>query len=325
MEEKLKDIFVTYAWDKDNPTHQQKVFSLTNYLREQDFETEVDQMLSQKQTAIDFMQMMHKGMTDYKKVIVVLSKKYKEKAESFSGGVGTEYSLIIKDINTHPKKYILVCFEDIVDEIQPLSFKNREILVLEGKYKQQNINKLFAKLQDQELFSFAEVGGSKPIITPVEIPDFATTTKSPQHLEIVGVESKRGELFKSGGKYRWIKYLIYIDITNIGSVAVNDYSLDVTIPATLVDHSFNLEGRVQGEMKTFTLNSTSKLYPSRQAQLKFPIEIKSSGIYSVIESKMVLSLYHDNGSITNEYNIMDFIYGEDFGSKKQLKREDFED
>ena len=71
----------------------------------------MDQMLIQESTALDFIEMMHRAMTDYTKVIIVLSSGYKSKAEGFSGGVGNEYSMIIKSIRENPNKYILVSFE----------------------------------------------------------------------------------------------------------------------------------------------------------------------------------------------------------------------
>ena len=37
----------------------------------------------------------------------------KDKAENFKGGVGNEYNLILKDIETQKNKYILVSFEPI--------------------------------------------------------------------------------------------------------------------------------------------------------------------------------------------------------------------
>ena len=66
--------------------------------------------------------MMHKAMTDYYKVIIVLSKGYKEKADNFKSGVGQEYQLIINDIIENTTKYILVSFEGIPNDIKPLNF-----------------------------------------------------------------------------------------------------------------------------------------------------------------------------------------------------------
>src|SRR5258706_6765887 len=115
-----KEVFVTYSWDTED--HQLKVLAFFNHLRKNGYHTDIDRKVSQEETAADFIKMMHSAMTDYKKVIIVLSTGYKEKADSFKGGVGTEYGLIIKDISDHPNKYILVSFEGISNSILPLNF-----------------------------------------------------------------------------------------------------------------------------------------------------------------------------------------------------------
>lgn len=104
-----KDVFVTYSWESEE--HNDKVLSFTDFLRSQGFSAENDKFHSQNETATDFNKMMHQAFTDYKKVIIVLSKGYIEKATKFKGGVGNEYSMIIKDIETSVNKYILVAFE----------------------------------------------------------------------------------------------------------------------------------------------------------------------------------------------------------------------
>ena len=81
------------------------------FLRENGFNAVIDKLIAQKETAADFSKMMHQAFTEYDKVLVVLSKGYKEKAETFQGGVGTEYSLLIKDIESNVTKYILGSFE----------------------------------------------------------------------------------------------------------------------------------------------------------------------------------------------------------------------
>jgi len=82
----MKDLFVTYSWDSQ--LHNDRVIAFVNHLRNQGFAAEMDRMLMQQESAIDFSKMMHRIMTDYRKVIVVLSEGYKQKAEQFTGGVG---------------------------------------------------------------------------------------------------------------------------------------------------------------------------------------------------------------------------------------------
>src|SRR5450432_643286 len=95
-------VIVTYSWDSED--HKEKVIQYVNHLREKGFHAEVDRMLSQNQSAIDFKKMMHQAMTDYPKVIIVLSRGYKERADEFKGGVGTEFALVLADIDYNLNK-----------------------------------------------------------------------------------------------------------------------------------------------------------------------------------------------------------------------------
>ena len=156
-----KDVFVTYAWDTDE--HQQKVTDLVIYLREQGYDAEFDKIVSQNESSTDFTKMMTKAMTHYKNVIVVLSKKYKEKATTFEGGAGKEYGLIIKDIDDNPKKYILVSFGDERKDISPLHFKDREVIDISDLKNNNEIqNILNSKLQNKNLLIFPPTKKNKP-------------------------------------------------------------------------------------------------------------------------------------------------------------------
>lgn len=170
-----KEVFVTYSWDNDE--HCERIISFTNFLRQSGFYAEMDRMLIQNESAIDFKKMMHKAMTDYKKVIVVLSKGYKEKAEAFKGGVGNEYTLILNDIEVNKNKYILVSLDGINDNITPLFFKGREIIDLSDNTNKKQ-EKLFAKLQDIKEYEFANVASSKPIIKQKVAPNFPDFNKN---------------------------------------------------------------------------------------------------------------------------------------------------
>ncbi len=162
-----KEVFVTYSWDSED--HKLRVLSFFNYLRKKGFHTDIDRKVSQEQSSIDFYKMMHSVMTDYQKVIIVLSTGYKIKADSFSGGVGTEYGLIIKDIDQNPKKYILVSFDGINDSILPLNFKGREIIDLSNP---ENEEILLLKLLDIPVFEIDPIASEKPIVISKQIPEF---------------------------------------------------------------------------------------------------------------------------------------------------------
>lgn len=77
----------------------------------------MDEYLKQKETAVDFNEMMAKMIPNANKVIVLLTPKYKERADQFIGGVGDEYRIILEEIKTCPKKFIFASFVPINDEV----------------------------------------------------------------------------------------------------------------------------------------------------------------------------------------------------------------
>ena len=71
-----------------------------------DYDAIMDEYLKQKETAVDFNEMMAKMIPNANKVIVLLTPKYKERADQFIGGVGDEYRIILEEIKTCPNAII---------------------------------------------------------------------------------------------------------------------------------------------------------------------------------------------------------------------------
>lgn len=161
------EVFLSYSWD--SPEFQLEVAAFNNFLRENGFHSKMDIMLSEEHTAIDFAKMMHVAIHQSKKVIIILSKGYKDKAENFKGGVGTEYALLFKDIEKSPKKYILVSFEPINENIIPFGLRDREII---DCTKTDWDQKLFAKLKNESRFEFSEVADKQPAVKKIKVNSF---------------------------------------------------------------------------------------------------------------------------------------------------------
>jgi hypothetical protein len=219
MEEK---IFVSYSWD--SLEHEEKVLAFTDFLRKSGFHAEMDKMLSQNETAIDFIKMMHSVMINYQKVIIVLSNGYKEKAEKFKGGVGEEYNLIIKDIKNNPRKYVLVSFEGLSDEIIPLGLKGREVVDMQKQSAKEN---LFSKLLEHKTYEFSEVGKTKPILPKKEIGHFPLKEDyQTSMLKLAEIEEKKlrlsvqPKLWTNGGGYNGSTGEFHLDLNNKGEDAI---------------------------------------------------------------------------------------------------------
>ena len=150
-------IFVSYSWINDEPD--KMVLDFVADLRKNGYDAECDLMQIQKESAISFMEMMAVNLKKAEKVIVVLSKKFKEKADSFVGGVSEEYRYIISDISSNKKKYILVSFNENRDEVLPDFLRGREVVLCRGELSDND--KLLHKLNETNEYEFPPVNPQK--------------------------------------------------------------------------------------------------------------------------------------------------------------------
>ena len=107
-------------------------------------------------------EMMAKMIPNANKVIVLLTPKYKERADQFIGGVGDEYRIILEEIKTCPKKFIFASFvpinDEVVTRINPAALGNREIVYLSDD---EQWDDLFSKLLDEPIIDFPDVANKK--------------------------------------------------------------------------------------------------------------------------------------------------------------------
>ena len=184
-------VFVTYAWGEEE--HNTKVIAFTNLLRQNGFNADLDRRLSQESTSIHWGKMMHTSIQESDKVIVVLSENYKKKAENFEGGVGTEYTYVVGDIDKNKDKYILVSFQKLTkktkEKTAPMAFADRDIVDL-VKDESNGFISLFSKLQSKGTIQFDAVSNTVPEV-PIEkipvftlVPEEGTVTKIPDLAEL---------------------------------------------------------------------------------------------------------------------------------------------
>lgn len=312
----MKEIFVTYRWE--NIDHVSKVISFVDYLRNQGYDAEVDQFLSQKETAIDFIKMMHKVMTEYQKVIIVLSEGYKERADRFTGGVGKEYGLIIKDIEDNPKKYILVSFNGVNDEIVPLNFKGREIVDLS---RADNFNLLHAKLQEVNLVEFSSVRKEKPIVQKKEIQPFELTISNTK-VEILEINVRQESTGTTSGKIRNTVFVLSVGLRNSGNKSVSDYTVEVGLPRLLTE--YQSWGRVENNITIYCFNDNPKIFPKQEIRLKeILLKIRNDHASLAEESTLFVKVFSDDIFIEREFKIMELAYKEEYGQKRNLTKDDF--
>lgn len=303
-DEQKINVFVTYSWD--NEEHQEKVHAFTNLLRDNGFHAEVDRMLIQSETAKDFKVMMHKGITNYNKVIVVLSEGYKTKAESFIGGVGTEYSLILKDLEENPNKYILVSFDGRENSIIPLFFKAREIINLRENNENEK-QKLFSKLLDIDLYKFNEVASKLPEINTKEVPSMFSKEQGKSE----GIEILELNISQDGSSYfakllKNIEFNLSVGFKNLNEEVLNDYSIEIYYPKQAV--SFEVDGRIEGDYKICLIESANRIFSQQIKVINLEqITLRNYTIKELIDKSIIVKIYTENGVFEREFPLKNFL------------------
>lgn len=159
----LTDV-VAISYAHEDISFNEKVMGFANCLRKKHgYNVIIDELLRQQETATDFNEMMAKLVSNANKVIVILTSKYKKRADNFIGGVGYEYRIILNEISSNPKKYIFVSFDnidnDLIHHIEPAALGNREIISLSED--DDKWDELFSKLADKPIYQFLDVASVK--------------------------------------------------------------------------------------------------------------------------------------------------------------------
>lgn len=163
--------FVSYSWIGQKPDS--NVLQLVGNLRKLGYDVKCDVMDIQDSSSINFFKMMAENFQKAEKVIIILSSIYKNKADAFTGGVGTEFTYIISDITNNSNRYILVSLpsthEDIAN-ITPDFLKGREIIALTSEQltssDELKKSRLLYKLTDTPEYKFPEISKDKILPTP---------------------------------------------------------------------------------------------------------------------------------------------------------------
>jgi hypothetical protein len=174
LESQRKTVFVSYAWESIEEN--KKVISFVNFLREKGYDARMDKYLSQMETAVNLKKIMHDGIYNSDKVVVLLSETYKRKADNLKDGVGEEVKLIQEEIARKNNKYILVSFKNlttqVISEILPNALIDREVLDLKKDQDERDFSELFSKLNSTPIMDFSNIAESTPEVKKEEIEKF---------------------------------------------------------------------------------------------------------------------------------------------------------
>jgi hypothetical protein len=157
-------LFISYSWS--SPQHEQWVLQLGTELRESSVDVILDKWdLKEGNDAIAFMEKMVAD-PQIKKVVLVCDKRYAEKADRRSGGVGTEAQIISPEVYSKQdqSKFVAVIAEK--DEngkpYMPIYYKSRIYIDLsDNEQYAKNFEQLLRWVFDKPMYVKPELG-SKP-------------------------------------------------------------------------------------------------------------------------------------------------------------------
>lgn len=162
-----KTVFVTYAWKPEGAElekYQKEVLDFTNQLRAEGFDATFD--LAEESN--NWYQIMIDGLQK-DKVIVLLSKEYKEKAEKSNvSGVSHESKAIMDLLKNEPQKVIFVRLKSqskySLHDITPNCFPGEKVIDLSKTNTTDGLNLLYSKLLDDPIIKLTDVGKTTPIV-----------------------------------------------------------------------------------------------------------------------------------------------------------------
>jgi hypothetical protein len=315
--ESTGEVFIMYSWDSED--HKERVLSLWKTLRENGFDAVIDRQVSQENTATDFNVMMHKAITDYHKVIILLSEGYAKKADTFKGGVGFEYSMLIKEIQEHNQKYILASFDKISNDIFPAYLKGREAIRLS---EEADLEVLFRKLMEKPEFEIPEVSTSKPEFKPKEIPHLFS--KDGLVVPEIRAKSNAGS-WQSGRLY--IKHVqsISVVISNKCTKTIDGFKLKVEIPKFLTKYDPSAE--ILNSNRIFSIQENQKLYPEDSIEIQCgETYIHYKDAEEAFNSAITVKVFWDGGKTEFKQPIDGLLIGTNmYGERKILQLSDFHD
>jgi hypothetical protein len=146
--------------------------SLVKKLREMGYDATMDVLMKTKYPDINAM--MIEGLKR-DKIIVVLSEKYKLKADNQKGGVWKEFSMIAGSFRSDESKFIFVTLDSLADDmygkVSPMLIGERFIVDLEND-KKDNFNELVSYITDDTIYPRVDVNKNMRKVIKKEIKDF---------------------------------------------------------------------------------------------------------------------------------------------------------
>lgn len=157
-----KKVFISYSWDSEE--HQDWIANLVATLRKYGIQADFDASEVQH----NLYQMMVEKIRTYDKILVVVTKRYTEKANNFSGGVGTETKLLLDYFANNESKIVVIRREqcDV-----PFYLRGYEYIDLNVETRAA-IESLVRKINDMPKYNLPSVGSNAISVKSKQVTGF---------------------------------------------------------------------------------------------------------------------------------------------------------
>lgn len=157
-----KRVFISYSWDSEE--HQDWIANLVATLRKYGIQADFDASEVQH----NLYQMMVEKIRTYDKILVVVTKRYTEKANNFSGGVGTETKLLLDYFANNESKIVVIRREqcDV-----PFYLRGYEYIDLNVETRAA-IESLVRKINDMPKYNLPSVGPNAISVKSKQVTGF---------------------------------------------------------------------------------------------------------------------------------------------------------
>lgn len=169
MDQGHKRVFISYANVSDE--YNDLVSAFADALRVNGVDARVDRLFLGKKSSPNLYYEFAKNIEDADKVIVILSKKYKEKFEKLGTGVRFEGELILSDRRVNPDKYILAVLsadinDTVLSEVVPFCFTGAKIYAINRD--RASLDTIIRKIYDVPEYEFSDV--APEVVFPASQP-----------------------------------------------------------------------------------------------------------------------------------------------------------
>ena len=169
------NVFIAYAHENDE--HNEKVIAFVDSLRRNGIDANMDRLVLGHTSSANMYMVFSENLEKADKVIVILSKGYKEKFNRLQSGVRFEGELIVSDRREKPNKYILGIFtedgitESVKNEVVPFCFSGVELYPINNN--RDSLDTIIRKIYDVPEYDFSEVGPTVYIPQSKAVKSFA--------------------------------------------------------------------------------------------------------------------------------------------------------